>query len=324
MFLAHAPGRPALPVRDERDSELASWLDLINPTEAECALAAALTGLRIPTREQLEEIENSSRLMMEGRVFYLSTPLVRRVDDDEISQVSPIGFVLSPDRLITIRFTAFKTFETVGEHVTDMAGGCGADATLIMLIEAMIDRLADLLERVGAELDMLSNRIFRASKIERDDVDKALRDLLRRVGRSADLLSDIRESLLGLGRIALYVGEHAPAEMHAPLKLPLATIGRDISSLNDYVAQSNNQVQFLLDATLGFISIEQNNGIRLLTVVSFIGVPPTLIASIYGMNFKNIPELNWTYGYFYALGMMALTIAGPLFVFWRKGWLGSR
>ena len=324
MFLAHAPGRPPLPVRDERDSELASWLDLVDPTEAERALAAALTGLRIPTREQLEEIENSSRLMMEGRVFYLSTPLVRRQDDGDVSQVSPIGFVLSPDRLITIRFTTFKTFETVGEHVSSMAGGCGADATLIMLIEAMIDRLADLLERLGVELDMLSNRIFRASRIQREDVDKTLRDLLRKVGRSADLLSDVRESLLGLGRIALYVGEHAPAEMHAPLKLQLATIGRDISSLNDYVAQSNNQVQFLLDATLGFISIEQNNGIRLLTVVSFIGVPPTLIASIYGMNFKNIPELNWTYGYFYALGMMALTIAGPLFVFWRKGWLGGR
>jgi len=86
----------------------------------------------------------------------------------------------------------------------------------------------------------------------------------------------------------------------------------------------SNKVQFLLDATLGFINIEQNNGIRLLTVVSFIGVLPTLIASIYGMNFKNIPELNWTYGYLYALGMMATTIAGPLFVFWRKGWLGAR
>ncbi len=324
MFLAHAPGRPPLPVRDERDSELASWLDLVDPTEAESALAATLTGLRIPTRKQLEAIENSSRLMTEHNVLYLSTPLVRRKNDDDIPEVSPIGFVLSPDRLITIRFTTFKTFEIVGEHVSSMTGGCGADATLVMLIEAMIDRLADLLERVGNELDGLSNSIFRASKIKRDDVDKTLRDLLRKVGRSADLLSDVRESLLGLGRIALYVAEHAPQELHVMLKSQLTTIGRDISSLNEYLGQSSNQVQFLLDATLGFINIEQNNGIRLLTVVSFIGVPPTLIASIYGMNFKNIPELNWTYGYFYALGMMALTIVGPLFVFWRKGWLGSR
>ena len=323
MFLAHPPGQPPRPVRDERDSELAGWLDLIEPTDAECDLAAKLTDLRIPTRAQLEEIENSSRLMMEGNVFYLSTPLLRWLDDD-VSLVTPIGFVLSPDRLLTIRYTDFKTFETVAARVSSQSGGCGADAILIMLIEAMIDRLADMLERIGFELDTLSKRIFQVSKVERNNADKALRDLLRQVGRTADLLSDVRESLLGLGRITLYVGEHAPISTHAALNAQLATIGRDISSLNDYVAQVNNKVQFLLDATLGFINIEQNNGIRLLTVVSFIGVPPTLIASIYGMNFKNIPELNWNYGYFYALGMMALTVAGPLLVFWRKGWLGGR
>ena len=323
MFLAHPAGRPALPVRDERDSELASWLDLIEPTEAESALAAKLTGLRIPDRAQLGEIESSSRLVMEEGVFYLSTPLVRRLDD-EVSLVTPIGFVLSPDRLVTIRFTAFQTFDAVARRVSEQTGSCGADATLVLLMEAMVDRLADTLERVGHDLDGLSSCIFSAGKEQRGNTDKTLRDMLRQVGRSADLLSDVRESLLGLGRIALYVGENAAGGLHATLKGRLATIGRDISSLNDYVAQVNNKVQFLLDATLGFINIEQSNGIRLLTVVSFIGVPPTLIASIYGMNFKNIPELNWAWGYFYALGLMLLIIMGSLFVFWRKGWLGDR
>lgn len=323
MFLAHPPGRPPLPVWDKRDSELAGWLDLIEPTDAECALAAKLTDLRIPTRAQLEEIENSSRLMMEGNVFYLSTSLVRRLDDD-VSLVTPIGFVLSPDRLITVRFTEFKTFELVAEQVSRQSGGCGADAILIMLIEAMIDRLADVLERLGSELDTLSSRIFRSSKLKHSNVDGALRNLLRQVGRAADLMSDVRNSLLGLGRIALYVGENRQHALHVTLKPQLAMIERDIDSLNDYVSQMNNKVQFLLDATLGFINIEQNSGIRLLTVVSFVGVPPTLIASIYGMNFKDIPELSWNHGYFYALGMMALTIVGPLFVFWRKGWLGGR
>jgi magnesium transporter len=323
MFLAHAPGRAAVPVSDERDSELAGWLDLIEPTEEECARAARLSGLRIPTRAQLEEIENSSRLMREGAVFYLSTPLVRRMEDGS-SLVTPIGFVLSPDRLITIRFTRFQTFEAVAKRVADRTDGGGADATMIMLIEAMVDRLADTLERIRFELDGLSTRIFQANQNERNDADKALRNMLRQVGRLADLLSDVRESLLGLSRIALYVEANAEPPLHTTLKGQLATVGRDIGSLSDYVAQMNNKMQFLLDATLGFISIQQNNGIRLLTVVSFIGVPPTLIASIYGMNFKYIPELDWTYGYFYALGLMALTITGPLLVFWRKGWLGAR
>ena len=323
MFLAHPAGRAPVPVRDERDSELASWLDLIEPTDAEYALASQVSGLRIPTREQLDEIETSSRLQMQDGVFYLSTPLVRRLDD-EISLVTPIGFVLSADRLITIRYTAFKTFDVVSKRVSEQKGSCNADATLILLIEAMVDRLADILERLGLDLDGLSNRIFRASNQEHGDVDRALRDLLRHVGRSADLLSDVRESLLGLGRITLYVGENTVSTPRGMVSAHFATIGRDISSLNDFVAQMNNKVQFLLDATLGFINIEQSNGIRLLTVVSFIGVPPTLIASIYGMNFKNIPELNWTYGYFYALGMMAATVIGPLLLFWRKGWLGTR
>ncbi len=323
MFLARPSGQAPVPVRDERDSELASWLDLIEPTDAEYSLASRVAGLRIPTREQLEEIETSSRLQIADGVFYLSTPLVRRLDD-EVSLVTPIGFVLSADRLITIRYTEFKTFDTVGKRVSEQKGSCSADATLILLIEAMVDRLADTLERLSLELDGLSNRIFRASRQERGDIDRALRELLRHVGRSADLLSDVRESLLGLGRIALYVGENAVHIPRGTVGAQLATIGRDINSLNDFVAQMNNKVQFLLDATLGFINIEQSNGIRLLTVVSFIGVPPTLIASIYGMNFKNIPELNWTYGYFYALGMMVVTVIGPLLVFWRKGWLGSR
>ena len=323
MFLAHAPGRAPVPIRDERDSELASWLDLIEPSDAEYTLAGQVSGLRIPTREQLDEIETSSRLQMENGVFYLSTPLVRRLDD-QAPLVTPIGFVLSADRLITIRYTAFKTFDVVAKRVSEQTGSCGADTTLILLIEAMVDRLADTLERLGLDLDGLSNRIFRATTRERGNVDQALRDLLSHVGRSGDLLSDVRESLMGLGRIALYVGENATHMPRGTAGAQLATIGRDISSLNDFVAQMNNKVQFLLDATLGFINIEQSNGIRLLTVVSFIGVPPTLIASIYGMNFKNIPELNWTYGYFYALGMMAATVIGPLLVFWRKGWLGTR
>ena len=323
MFLAHAPGRASVPVTSERELDLTGWLDLLDPTPEERALAERLTGLRVPTREQLDEIESSSRLQLQGDVFYLSTPLARRIDDGP-ALVTPIGFVLSADRLITVRFTAFQTFDAVAKRVADSDTGCGADATMILLLEALVDRLADTLEKVGLDLDGLSGRIFGVTASRGTDADKALRDMLQKVGRAADLLSDVRESLLGLGRIAIYVGEKSGPAVHASLKTHLATIGRDISSLNDYVAQMDNKVQFLLDATLGFINIEQNNGLRLLTVVSFIGVPPTLIASIYGMNFKDIPELKWNFGYFYALGMMVLTIIGPLFLFWRKGWLGGR
>nr|WP_321984126.1 magnesium transporter CorA family protein [uncultured Lichenicoccus sp.] len=321
MFLAHAAGRPPRAVQDERETEPTGWLDLIEPTDAELQLASRLTGLRIPTRADLEEIENSSRMSMEQEVFYLSMPLVRRVDDNTF--VTPIGFVLSPERLITIRYTDFSVFETVARQVEHRDGNCPADTVMVMLIEAMIDRLADLLERMGAELDRLSRHIFRGDR-NRRGADRKLRSQLRHVGRTEELRSDIRESLLGLGRIALYVVEHAGDALHGTLRTRLNSCSRDINSLNDYVSDVSNKVQFLLDATLGFINIEQNNGIRLLTVVSIVGIPPTFIASLYGMNFKVMPELNWTYGYYYALTLMALTVIVPMIWFWRRGWLGTQ
>ncbi len=322
MFLAHAAGRPPLAVQDERETDLTGWLDLIEPTEAELELASRLTGLRLPRRADLEEIENSSRMSMEQDTFYLSMPLVRRVDDNTF--VTPIGFVLSPDRLITIRYTDFSVFKTVARHIEQRDASCAADTVMVMLIEAMIDRLADLLERMGAELDRLSRHIFRGDRNRHGKADKKLRSQLRHVGRTEGLVSDIRESLLGLGRIALYVVEHGGDALHATLRTRLNSCSRDIDSLNDYMSEVSNKIHFLLDATLGFINIEQNNGIRLLTVVSIVGIPPTFIASLYGMNFKVMPELNWTYGYYYALGLMALTVIAPMIWFWRRGWLGTQ
>ena len=101
----------------------------------------------------------------------------------------------------------------------------------------------------------------------------------------------------------------------------LLTVRQDVASLSDYDAQLTNKVQFLLDATLGFINIEQNNGIKILTVVSVVGIPPTLIASMYGMNFKNMPELQWEYGYLYGIVMIVLSGVIPLLWFRKRGWI---
>ena len=148
-----------------------------------------------------------------------------------------------------------------------------------------------------------------------------MRATLRGVGRGGDRLSNLRDTLLGLQRIVQYVPNHPALPIPADEMARVATLQRDIASLADYDNQLTSKVQFLLDATLGFINIEQNNSIKVLTVVSIVGVPPTLVASIYGMNFKYIPELQWDYGYFYALGMIVLTAVLPLVVFRWKGWI---
>lgn len=324
MFLAHPSGVAAASVTDRTQLDSAVWFDLLNPTDEEHALAERLTGLRIPTRQDVEEIESSSRVYAEAQTLYLSTPLVRRIDD--LSFTSPVGFVLTHDRLVTIRYTDYMVFETVGARLSRPSGQADAvvapdaETILLLLLEAMVDRLADLLEQTGHDLDQLSKRVFHTQRPPGGNIDRKLRALLSKLGRETDLVSSVRDSLLGLQRIATYVRENGDRPCKERFAGRFSLLSKDITSLNDYDVQLVNKTQFLLDATLGFINIEQNNGIKILTVVSIVGIPPTLIASIYGMNFKDIPELNWSFGYWYALGLIAATIVLPLIWFWRKGW----
>ncbi len=303
------------------------WIDILNGSEAEIAFVEKMTGLRLPTLQDLSAIESSSRLHSENGALYLSAPLIYRADAD-LALVTPVGFILTRERLITLRFeplTSFATFiERTGKPDAVQRSSAGVFAGLI---DAVTDRLADLLESVEAELDAVSRRIFGAETVEtakarrpaRQDAD--LRKILRRVGRSGDLASKIRDSLLGIGRIIPYVTSLGAEWLPAEVKPRLESLRLDLLSLNDYDAHLMNKVQLLLDATLGLINIEQNNIIKVLTIVSVVGVPPTLIASMYGMNFKNMPELDWSWGYPYGLALIFLSAVLPLLWFKLRGWL---
>jgi magnesium transporter len=153
----------------------------------------------------------------------------------------------------------------------------------------------------------------------REDAD--LRELLQRVGGSGDLTSKLRDSLLGIGRIVPYVLGLGIKWLPAEVTPRLQTLERDIASLSDYDVHLTNKVQLLLDATLGLINIQQNNIIKVLTIVSVVGVPPTLVASMYGMNFRYMPELHWTWGYPFGLALIILSALAPLLWFKLRGWL---
>src|SRR6185312_2827100 len=188
----------------------------------------------------------------------------------------------------------------------------------------IVDRLADILEHVGADLEGISRRVFRPERdrhMNARKTDAQLRATLRAVGRAGERLSNIRDSLVGTQRIVIYAHDTGASWIPKDTLSRFRTVRQDITSLMDYDVQLSNKVQFLLDATLGFINIEQNNGIKVLTVVSVVGVPPTLVASIYGMNFKWIPELQWEYGYFYGLAVIVLSALLPLWWFKRRGWI---
>ncbi|MBB3172243.1 magnesium transporter [Endobacter medicaginis] len=325
MILAHPPRIKPFPVTSPAEADQAVWLDLLDPSPEDIRLVEAATGLEIPTRADLEEIETSSRQYREGDVLYLSMTLLRRVEGGVFK--GPLGFVLSRDHLLSLRYTDYPVFQLFSDRLAKGEEHVGSSAMFVGLLEAIIDRLADILEHTGGELDRLSRRIFnveaggRLRRPERQH-DRAMRLTLAQIGRTGELVSAVRDSLLGVQRICSYLADNTFDTCPAAIGQRLQTLQRDVGSLTDYENQCMEKVHFLLDATLGFINIDQNGGLRLLTVVSFIGVPPTLVASIYGMNFEHMPELHWHYGYFYALALMAVTICLPLLWFWRKGWLG--
>jgi magnesium transporter len=297
------------------------WVDLLNPTPEETTRVAADCGIHVPSRESLQEIESSSRLRAEGQVLYVSMPLA--IQDDATGLVPvPLGLILSPQQLITVRFSEVHAFADVKARVEK--GVClGSAAVFAALIDGMVDFSADMLEKLSRDLAAVSAQAFGRNGVvpPRDKrFTHALRESVNAVGMAGDQLSRIRESILGLQRIVGFVSEATTEWLLPELKSRLKTARQDLTSLVDFEAHLSGKTQFLLDAILGFINTEQNDIFKVLTIVSVVGIPPTLIASMYGMNFHDMPELSWRWGYPYGLALIALSTLVPILWFKRRGW----
>ena len=302
----------------------AVWIDLLQPTVEEIAQVRAATGLRVPTESQVSEIESSSRLAFEGGAFYLSAPLVA-VDADGEHELTPVGFVLSSRVLLTIHFVPLAAFEAYRDE--GIAQPPESAEALLRIFELIVDRAADNLEHAGAACDELSRAAFRgggggkATTRGTTKIASKLGAALRRVGATAEKISRLRDELLGLGRIGAYLEESGIAGAPRVNAVRLKGIRADVASLTDYEAHLSGKLQFLLDATLGFINIEQNEIVKTLTIASVVGIPPVLVAGIYGMNFRVMPELRWALGYPMALALIVVTGLLPLWWFKRRGWM---
>jgi magnesium transporter len=297
------------------------WIDLQEATPDEINQVSGATGLDVPSEAAISEIESSSRLASRNGALYLSMPLIRLADDGPRGVSA--GFILVPQRLITVRFAPSLVFDNYAGKLPAAPddGETGAHV-FVGLMEAIVDRQADALEQVSADLDTISHTIFALGASRdggRKTEDATLRETLGRLGRIGDLISHVRETQLGAARIVPYVETMGAPWMPEALKPRLVTLGKDIASVSDFDNHLNDKLQFLLDATLGFINIAQNNVMKVMTIASVVGIPPVLIAGIYGMNFKNIPEYDWTYGYAWGWGLIVVTALIPLAVFrWRK------
>ncbi len=298
------------------------WIDLANPTTEEKSFVESRANVRIPSVELLSEIETSSRLAVDHDIIYLSVPAVAQGDTPD-AHLSPVGFVLTQGVLVTVRFAPLTSFEIVAERVRSDETLLSPVAVLMSLLETMVDRGADVLERLGAALDKVSRSVFRGDPARPRHVvrsNQALRRVLIAVGATGDRLTLARDALLGIGRIAPFLLSLRKSWIVPEFEARLEALRKDVVSLNDYESHLSNKVQFLLDAILGLISIQQNDIFKVLTIVSVVGIPPTLVAGIYGMNFKYMPELNWVVGYPFGLAVIALSSIIPLAWFKWRGW----
>ncbi len=303
------------------DQDSIVWVDMLSPSPEEERTAEAWLGIAIPTRADMEEIEISSRLYSEDGAHYMTATLPARADGDQ-PEMGPVTFILSPaGTLVTLRFHEPSAFQILPQRAEKAALGCNnGEAVLINLLEVITDRLADILERAGREILELSKGIFHPSEKKASKRDRDFQILLRRIGRKEDLISKLQDSLLTMQRLSGFlsaVSGRSGKDERARIK----TLSRDIASLADHTAGLSQKIGFLLDATLGMISIEQSAIIKIFSVVAVIFLPPTLVASVYGMNFDIMPELHWPLGYPFALGLMVLSALLPFWYFKRRGWL---
>ena len=299
------------------------WIDLLNPSDEEKQFVESRLNIRVPSEKSLSAIEASSRLISDHGVLYLSSPSVR-LDEEKEAQLTPIGFVVGPQVLVTIHFWPLPTFDGMAKRVESDSDLQNGMCVFTSLLEAMVDRGADVLEQLGTTADTLSRSVFRGGLLQSKRPvrsSRKMREALGNVGELADSLAMARDVLLNVGRIATFADEMGKDEwITSASRKRLEAVSKDVASLSDYETRLSDKIQLLLDAVLGSINIQQNDLFKILTIVSFVGVPPTILVGIWGMNFKLMPELNWSLGY--PLAWLAIIASGvvPLLWFKSRGW----
>src|SRR6478672_2085392 len=292
----------------------AVWIDLIEPTREEEAAVERALGLSVPTREEMAELEASSRVYRENGATYATADIIIR-GDEEIPGIEPVTFVVTDGPLVTIRYADPKPFALMIEKLERDLTRCSTGSDLFLnLMETIIDRLSDILSRTVVRVEGIAGHVFSGGKTV------GFEKLITKLGRAQMTNARIEQSLAGLKRIFAIVGidERMDSE---EARAHLRSLTRDAESLSAHNHTVAASINFQLSAALGLINIEQSSIIKIFSVAAVAFLPPTLIASIYGMNFHSMPELSQPWGYPLAVVGMVVSAILPLLWFKKKGWL---
>jgi magnesium transporter len=307
------------------------WIDLHNPSRDEECTVEALLGLEIPTRQEMAEIEESSRLYEERGALVMTAVVIHGAAEGRPTR-APVTFVLTPTQLVSVRYadlSSFRAFQAKLQRSPEQH--TSADRIFVSLVDTIVERAADVLEMVAADLNEVSTRLFvedpttitPVARLRRKagQVEDELQTTIKRIGRKNLTLAILRESLLSLSRLVPYVRQGANDWLSNSGPARLKQLERDVRSLSAYETQLSAEITFLHEATIGLINLGQNRIIKVFSIAAVLFLPPTLVGTIYGMNFERMPELKWAAGYPVAILLMIASAVVPYFWFKQKGLL---
>ncbi len=313
-----------IPLSEDGPRDGLVWLDLLDPSAEENRIVETFLGIVIPTQAEMEEIELSARLYHEDGAEFMTMTALFKLDTEEPTK-TPITFIIKGTTLVSVRYAEPKPFLAFLMRAQKSKGiVCGSGEQVFLgLLEAMIDRTADALERAGYEIDHISRDVFRKKKASAKQLQQDLRSIIEQIGAKAELLTMVQESLVSISRLTAFhtAIDASTTKAGRDTRQLIKLIQRDALSLGEHARTLSTKLNFLLDATLGLINLEQNQIIKIFSVAAVVFLPPTLVASIYGMNYDFMPELHWPVGYPFALGLMVLSAILPYLYFKRRGWL---
>lgn len=300
------------------------WLDVLSPTSEEAIFVGKNFHVEIPSQEELKEIETSSRLYSEAGNIYMTPSIV--VDSEKAKPtLGDMAFILTPNHFISIRYATPKSIDICASRILKKHETLNTPVDMmLLLLDVITDRLADMLEMAASRIESITTNIFESTREDGArplNVIGNMRHVLKTIGTAGKLTSKVRSSISSLERLLPFAHASLDERMTKEQQAMLKTLDRDLRSLNEHAAFLNNECSFMLNAALGSVSIHQNMLVTLFSIVAVIFLPPTLIASIYGMNFEHMPELASPLGYPITMVLILLSAVVPYIYFRWKKWL---
>ncbi len=287
------------------------WVDIFNPTDGEIRWTIENFNIEFPSFQEREDIEISSRYWEEEESITINTFFLIREKENAFNDT--VSFIIKENYIITVRYRELKTFsECIRRIMTNPSVYKTGYHIFSLILEIKVASDSDILENVSKEISKLG-KIVSSGNLDVTET------VFESISYYEDLNMTIRESLIDKQRVlsSLLKSYKVPSDVREEVRILI----KDVNSLIDYTRFNFDRLSYLQNTFLGLLNIEQNKVIKIFTVIATVFIPPTLIASIYGMNFENMPELHWKYGYYFALILMLLSATLPIYFFRRKGWL---